>query len=245
MFAATSETTRLRCCHRTIVGAFISDADGAHRPRIFYLLSIKNKPHLKKISKLCCALRVLTSCTMGTNTSACCTLKALSAARLLQLSVFFLTLSRAVTHTHTNHLLHKTRFLLSPTRVQQGVLHWVQLSSWKALVSPDVRHAGSQMSAFMSGVQSFVATTHRDVPPAPSIFKNFTGPLYFFLSTHMSSDGFPLHPQPRSSPRHTGELGLSARMATSPAPLSPSGLTSHLSKIIYAVQGPPPCESVR
>lgn len=90
------------------------------------------------------------------------------------------------TRTHTNHLLYKTRFLLSPTRVQQGVLHWVQLSSWKALVSPDVRHAGSQMSAFMSGVQSFVATAHRDVPPAPSIFKNFTGPLYFFsLHSHV------------------------------------------------------------
>lgn len=42
---------------------------------------------------------------MGTNTSACCTLKALSAARLLQLSVFFLTPSRAVTHTHTHKSL--------------------------------------------------------------------------------------------------------------------------------------------
>ncbi|KAK2830481.1 hypothetical protein Q5P01_018412 [Channa striata] len=34
-------------------------------------------------------------------------------------------------------------------------------------------------------------------------------------------------------------------MATSPPPLSPNGVTSHLSKIIYTVQGPPPCESVR
>lgn len=41
---------------------------------------------------------------MGTNTSACCTLKALSAARLLQLSVF-LTPSRAATHTHTHKSL--------------------------------------------------------------------------------------------------------------------------------------------
>lgn len=47
VFAATSETTRLRCCHRTIVGAFISDADAAHRPRIFSLVR-KQKASLEE-----------------------------------------------------------------------------------------------------------------------------------------------------------------------------------------------------
>lgn len=42
---------------------------------------------------------------MGTNTSACCTLKALSAARLLQLSVFFNPESCRHTHTHTHKSL--------------------------------------------------------------------------------------------------------------------------------------------
>lgn len=65
---------------------------------------------------------------------------------------------------------YKTRFLLCSPQMQRGGSQWAWLSSWQAAVPPDVRHAGSQVSAFMSGVLSLVATAHRDVPPAPSIF---------------------------------------------------------------------------
>ncbi|CAB1443377.1 unnamed protein product [Pleuronectes platessa] len=60
-----------------------------------------------------------------------------------------------------------SRSVEAPDWEQQGGLHRSRISSLQPAVPPDVRHAGSQMSAFMSGALSFVATAHRDPPGAP------------------------------------------------------------------------------
>lgn len=130
-------------------------------------------------------------------------------------------------------------FLLRCSRVGCIVSGWVPGNQWS------LRTCGMLGAKWAHSWAAYWALWRRRIVtscrPRPFFWSNGSSCFYPSISSH----GCPPHPQPRSSPQQTGELGLSAWMATSPPPLSPNGLTSHLSKIIYPVQGPPPFESVR
>lgn len=154
-----------------------------------------------------------------------------------------LRLSFVWTQWHTAKSLiakQRIRFLLVSPQIQPDGLHRTAGSSRLPAVLPDVRHAGSQMCVLERRVALCgVGASWRPSGTVHSLIYRVL--LFVFIPPH----GCPPQTHPLSSPHQAGELGLSAKTTTSPPPLSPNGLTSHLSKIIYAVQGPPPCESVR